>query len=214
MKKIKRNFNYEYLPLALIKGLKVLFSSYREYRTHNNILLIVSTICMKQITDDTFSYSYVPLSVEYWRKVIGSHYSTYLSTLIKNNIVQTEWVLYESESGDISRVKGYRINPSILNDEFSLIKYLGSKAENESSDVITSIVEENKPLVHLGFNPELITMQKLKALDFVKTGLSDIINSYKNTGYASGVPQTLPVLVRIFNKDDSFNSIHLSVEAA
>jgi hypothetical protein len=169
---------------------------------------------MKQITDDTFGYAYVPLSVEYWRKVIGSHYSSYLSTLLKDNIIQTEWVSYESDSGEISRVKGYRVNPTMLNDEFSLIKYLGSKAETDSSDVLTSMAEENKPLISLGFNPELIIMQKQKALDYVSTGLSDIVSSYKNMDYVSGVPKTLPVLVRIFNEDDSFNSIHLSVEAA
>jgi hypothetical protein len=210
----KRNFNYEYLPTSLTDKLNNLFSSYREYRTNNNIILIVGAIFNKQMGDDAFTYSFVPLSVEYWRKVIGSHYSQYMKILCKNNIIQTEMVLYSSDAGAISRVKGYRINPSLLQDKFSLIAYSGSKSESKSADIASNAFEENNPLTRFGFKPEQITMQKPKAMQWVATGLMEVINNYKNIEYLTGVPKTLPVLVRIMNDDGGYYSAHMSVASA
>jgi hypothetical protein len=211
---IKRKFNYEFLPKSLINKISVLFASDREYRTTNNILLIVSTIFNKQVTDDSFTYSFTPLSVAYWRKVIGSHYNKYLKILLENDIIQSGWVLYTSDAGVLSRVKGYRINPLLIQDKYSLIKYSGSMSESKSADNVSDDIDANKPLTRTGFNPELITMIKPKAMQWITTGLIEIVNSYKNIEYGDGVPKTLPVLVRVLNDDGNFYSTHMSVEAA
>ncbi len=210
----KRKFNYEFLPVSVINKLIVLFDTYREYRTINNILLIVGTICNKQVSDDSFTYSYIPLSVAYWRKVVGSHYSQYLKVLLNNHIVQSGWVLFTSDAGELSRVKGYRINPALLQDKYKLIKYSGSISDSKSADIVSDDFEGNKQLTKTGFNPELITMQKSKATQWMTTGLAEVVNGYKNFNYVNGVPRTLPVLVRLLNDDGNFISTHMSVEAA
>jgi hypothetical protein len=214
-------FNYEFLPKILIEKLRSLFKSYREYRTCNNLILIVCIILIKNIVDDdmelnddSYIYSYYPLSVKYWRTVIGTHYSKYLEILLSNNIILCDWVRYVSDTGRVSRVKGYRINPALLNDKFSLIKYLGNKSKSKTSDMIFNLSDESTPMRSIGFKPELITMKKPLAMNFVNNGLSDVVNRYKNKDYIPGVPKTMPVKVRILKEDGSFDSHHMSVEAA
>lgn len=207
-------FNFEYLPKDVVSRLKILFRPYREYRSQNNLLLIVSLVFHKQTTEGSLSLQYVPLSVAYWRKVIGSHYSTYVNVLIAQGILQTEYVLFVSDFGDDSRVMGYRINPELLKDEFSLIRYSGAKKESDSADVVNNRFDGNIPITKLGFQPDRISMQKIKALDWVKSSISEVVDGYKNKEYISGIPQTLPVLVRILKDDSSFAASHMSVEAA
>lgn len=215
-------FNYEFLPKILIDKLRLLFKSYREYRSCNNLILIVSIILFKNIVDDedkdrdndSYIYSYYPMSVKYWRTVVGSHYSNYLEILLSSNIILCNWVQYVSDTGKVSRVKGYRINPALLNDKFSLIKYFGNKSESKTSDMVFNLSDEDTPMKSLGFKPEFITMKKALAMNFVNTGLSDVVNRYKNKDYIPGVPKTMPVQVKILKEDGSFDSHHMSVEAA
>jgi hypothetical protein len=156
----------------------------------------------------------MPLSVAYWRKVIGSHYHQYLKILLEDDILQSGWVLYTSDAGVLSRVKGYRINPSLVQDKYSKINYSGSMSDSKSADIASDDIEANKPLTRTGFNPELITMLKPKAMHWITTDLMEVVNGYKNIEYVVGVPKTLPVLIRVLNDDGNFYSTHMSVEAA
>ncbi|MGD0343126.1 MAG: hypothetical protein ABSA76_15605, partial [Bacteroidales bacterium] len=215
-------FNYEFLPKILINKLRILFESEREYRSNNNFILIVSIIFTKTIFDDDLNdddkdsliYSYYPLSVKYWRTVIGSHYPKYLTTLLSENIIQKDQVHYMSDSGKVSRVNGYRINPALLQGEFLLIKYFGSTSESTTAEMVSNLFDECKPMRTTGFVPDLITMKKTSAMKFINFGLTDVIKGYKDMTYIPGVPQTMPVHVRILREDDSFISYFMSVEKA
>ena len=115
----KLKFYCEYLPKGVAKVLRDITESDREYRTHDNYLLIIGLIYLHQMSDDASYLHYSPLSREYWRTVVGSHYSNYLNRLIKEQVVQREIVLYEDDFGNTSRVVGYRINQTFLQDDHS-----------------------------------------------------------------------------------------------
>ncbi|MEZ5199603.1 MAG: hypothetical protein R2764_25460 [Bacteroidales bacterium] len=57
-------------------------------------------------------------------------------------------------------------------------------------------------------------MQKGRALKWIVNNISDVVKDYLNNDYIEGVPNTLPVLVRIYRGDDGFISSHMSIEAA
>jgi hypothetical protein len=212
---MNRNNKYEYLPIGLAKKLEDLFTSSREYRTNNNLLIIVGTVCYKLFDNDTLSYySYYPLSVAYWKKVIGSHYSKYLTILLSNDIIQCDWVNYVSDLGEYSRVKGYRINPSLLSEKFSLINYLVNKTDSITVNESIDMYEDNQKVIRTGFKPQLITMQKLQAISWLKNGLPDVINGYINLNYADGLPKKMSVSVRLLNNNGSFVTYYMSIEAA
>jgi hypothetical protein len=69
-------------------------------------------------------------------------------------------------------------------------------------------------ITKLGIKPELIRMQKGKALGWVETNIADVVNGYLNNDYIEGIPKSLPVLVRIYRDNDGFTASHMSVEAA
>ena len=106
----KLNFNNEYLPRKIAKVLKDITGSEREYRTHDNYLLVVGLVYRHQMSDDASYLHYSPLSREYWRTVVGSHYSKYVDRLVKEKVLQRDWVKYVDDFGNSSRVMGYRIN--------------------------------------------------------------------------------------------------------
>jgi len=206
-------FNYEYLPKVIVDVINKITDSEREYRTTNNYLLVISLVYLHQMSDDASYYQYSPLSREYWRTVVGSHYSKYVDRLVKEKVLQRDWVQYVSDFGDESRVMGYRINPTFLNDDFKLVKYKGAKADSESADVVDGKASGNDVIMKLGIKPDLIQMQKGQALAWIDNNISKVVNGYINNEYINGVPKTLPVLVRIYH-GDSFSVSHMSIEAA
>ena len=112
----KLKFYSEYLPLRIVKIIRDLTSSERDYRTHDNFLLVVGLIYKHQMSDDASYLHYSPLSLEYWRTTIGSHYSLYIDKLVKAQVIQKDWVVYVDEFGASSHVMGYRINPEYLHE--------------------------------------------------------------------------------------------------
>ena len=210
----KLNFHSEFLPRKVVKVLNNITGQDREYRTHDNYLLVVGLVYLHQMSDDTSYLQYAPLSREYWRTVIGSHYSKYVDRLVTEEVLQREWVEYVDDFGNSSRVMGYRINPDYLQDDFTLIKYSGAKTQSESADILHSKAMENDP-VSLGFKPELIVMQKKLALKWIGANISKVVDGYLNNEYIKGIPKTLPVLVRIYHdKNSGFTASHMSIEAA
>jgi hypothetical protein len=210
----KSGFNYEILPKGVIDVIKAITKSDREYRTLNNYLLIVGLIYLHQMSDDASYYLYSPLSREYWRTVIGSHYSKYVDRLVKEKVIQRDWFNYVSDFGDVSRVMGYRVNPEFLLDDFTLMRYAGAISESESADAVNEKANGNIAITKLGIKPDLIRMQKRQALEWINGNISTVVNEYLNNEYVDGVPKTLPVLVRFYHDDDSFSASHMSVEAA
>jgi hypothetical protein len=134
----KLNFYNEYLPRKIAKVLKEITVCEREYRTHDNYLLVVGLVYRHQMSDDASYLHYSPLSREYWRTVVGSHYSKYIERLVQEKVLQRDWVQYVDDFGNSSRVMGYRINPDFLQDDFTLIKYSGAKSQSASADMLHS----------------------------------------------------------------------------
>ncbi len=75
----KSKFNYEYLPYGVVKVIRQITREEREYRTQNNYLLVAGLIFHHQMSDVSSYYDYKPLAREYWRSVVGSHYSKYIN---------------------------------------------------------------------------------------------------------------------------------------
>ena len=209
----KLKFNYEYLPRKIVGIIKNITDSEREYRTKNNYLTVVGLVYFHQMSDDASCNDYSPLSRKYWRTVVGSHYSKYIDRLVKKQVIQRERVQYVSDFGDVSHVMGYRINPILLTDDFTLVKYEGAKTESESADAIDAKATGNMPIIKLGIRPDLMRMQKGQALAWIESNISKVVNGYINNDFLNGVPKTLPVLVRIYH-GDSFSISHVSVESA
>lgn len=209
----KSRFNFEFLPKKVANVIKGITDTEREYRTYNNYLSVVGLVYVHQVSDEASCYDYSPLSREYWRTVVGSNYSKYVDRLVKEGVIQREWVQYVSDFGDVSRVMGYRINPTFLTDDFTLVKYKGAKTESESADVVDGKASGNDVITKLGIKPDLIRMQKGQALAWIESNISKVVNGYINIDYLNGVPKTLPVLVRIYHVD-SFSVSHMSVESA
>jgi len=210
----KSHFNYEYLPKKVVDILNNLIKPEREYRTQNNYLLVVGLVYLHQMTDEASYFHYSPLSREYWRTVIGSHYSKYIDRLESEKIIQRDWIQFVSDFGDTSRVLGYRINPELLTDNFALVKYAGAKSESETAELVDGKTMENVSITKLGIKSDRIQMQKRKALEWIEENVSSVVSGYLNNEYIAGVPKTLPVLVRIYHDNDSFTASHMSVEAA
>ena len=212
MSKIK--FYSEYLPKRVVNVIRNITANEREFRTHDNYLLVVGLIYKHQMSDDASYLHFSPLSREYWRTTIGSHYSKYIDKLVTEQVIQKDWVLYVDDFGNSSRVTGYRINPEYLHDECTIIRYAGTKSKSLSADMVDSTATGRDAITKLGIKPELIRMQKGKALEWVETNIADVVNGYLNNDYIEGIPKTLPVLVRIYRDNDGFVTSHMSVEAA
>jgi hypothetical protein len=212
MGKIK--FYSEYLPKRVVNVIRKITANDREFRTHDNYLLVVGLIYKHQMSDDASYLHYSPLSREYWRTTIGSHYSQYIDTLVKEQLIQKDWVTYVDEYGNSSRVLGYRINPEYLHDECTVIRYAGTVSKSFSADLVDSTATGRDAITKLGIKPEKIQMQKGKALEWVETNIADVVNGYLNNDYIEGIPKSLPVMVRIYRDNDGFVTSHMSVEAA
>lgn len=210
----KLKFYNEYLPRKIAKVLRDITVNVREYRTHDNYLLVVGLVYRHQMSDDASYLHYSPLSREYWRTVVGSHYSKYVDRLVTEKVLQREWVEYVDDFGNTSRVMGYRINPEYLQDDFTLIKYAGAKTQSESADMLHSKAVDNVPVTKLGIKPELFRMLKKQALEWISTNIPKVVDGYLNNEYINGIPKTLPVLVRIYHDNNGFTASHMSIEAA
>ena len=166
------------------------------------------------MSDDASYLHYSPLSREYWRTVVGSHYSKYVDRLVKEKVLQRDWVKYVDDFGNSSRVMGYRINPEYHQDDFTLIKYYGAKSQSESADMLHSKATGNVPVTKLGLKPELISLRKKQALEWISVNIPNVVDGYLNQDYINGLPSTLPVLMRIYYDDNGFSASHMSIEAA
>ena len=210
----KSKFNYEYLPSGVVKVIRQVTRGEREYRTQNNYLLVAGLIFHHQINDDSSFYDYKPLAREYWRSVVGSHYSKYINRLVEECVVQRERVTYYDDYGKSSRVMGFRIHPDMLDGKFLLMKYEGAKSESNTAYTNDNMFSERNRIAKLGIKPDLIRINKRAAKRWIEESIADVVEGYMNPAYVEGVPDTLPVLVRIYRDDDKFTSSHMSVEAA
>jgi hypothetical protein len=209
MKKLKFG---EYLPTKLVKVLNDVIKDEREVRSKDNYISIVALIYHHQMSDDSSYLHYSPLSVEYWRKVIGSHYSNYMSKLLSVDLIHKSWVQYFDDFGNSSTVLGYRINPVFINLNFSLIIYSSAKVKTTANSRHSKAINDY-PLTRLNLNPNLIRMQKKAALVWIDSHITSIFDRYLNLTYGNGLPTSLTVLVRIY-KGDIFKTSHMSIESA
>lgn len=210
----KIRFYSEYLPKRVVNVIRKITANERDFRTHDNYLLVVGLIYMHQMYDDASYLHYSPLSREYWRTTIGSHYPQYINRLIDEQIIQKDKVLYVDDYGNSSRVTGYRINPEYLHDECTIIRYAGTKSKSLSADMVDSTATGMDEITKLGIHPELIRILKGKALEWIDNNISVVVNGYLNNDYIEGIPKSLPVMVRVYRDNDGFLASHMSIEAA
>jgi len=210
----KLKYYCEYLPKGIAKVLKDITKGDREYRTHDNYLLIIGLIYLHQMSDDSSNLQYSPFSREYWRTVVGSHYPKFIKRLVKEQVIQKGWVLYVDDGGSTSRVIGYRINPIFLQDDLTIVKYSGTTSVSKSSYILDNKAKGYASIITLGINPDLIQMKKNQALSWIGSDISKVVDTYLNNEYVHGVPKSLPVLVRIYGDGNDFAAIHVSVESA
>lgn len=210
----KSKFNYEYLPYGVVKVIRQVTREEREYRTQNNYLLVAGVIFHHQMSDDSSYYDYKPLAREYWRSVVGSHYFKYVNRLVEEGVVQRDMVAYYNDYGKSSRVMGFRINPDMVDGKFLLMKYEGAKSETDTASATDNLFYGRNRITKLGIKPDQIRIEKRAAKRWIGESITDVVEGYLNPAYVEGVPETLPVLVRIYRDDDKFTSSHMSVEAA
>jgi len=210
----KLKFYYENLPKGVVKILKDITRGERDYRTYDNYLKIIGLIYFHQMSDDASYNSYSPFSREYWRTVVGSHYATYVNRLVKDDVIQRASVQYVDDYGNISRVIGYRVNPAFQKDDLTLVKYKGSKSAIKSAEIVAAKAKGNDHMLKTGIKPELIQMQKGKALEWIRSDIHKVFDGYMNNEYVDGIPKSLPVLVRIYGDDNDFVASHMSIESA
>jgi hypothetical protein len=212
MSKIK--FYSEYLPKRVVNVIRKITATERDYRTHDNYLKVVSLIYMHQMSDDASYLHFSPLSSEYWKTVIGSHYPQYIDRLIMEQVIQKNEVVYVDDFGNSSRVTGYRINPEYLQDEYTVIRYAGTVSKSLSADMVDSTATGRDAITKLGIKADQIRINKREALNWIETNISDVVNGYLNNDYIEGIPKSLPVMVRIYRDNDGFTTGYMSVEAA
>lgn len=210
----KSKIGYEYLPKRLVKEFRSITNDLRECRSRNNYLLVVGLVYYHQMSDDASYLHFSPLSSDYWKIVIGSHYSNYINGLVDRQIIQRQMVKYVDDFGKTSNVMGYRINPEFLHDGFSLVKYSGRKKDINTADEVIAKERGDDQILKLGINTELIQMQEKQALVWIRNCITKVINGYLNMEYTNGLPKTLPIQVRIYNDNDGFTASHMSVESA
>lgn len=210
----KSKFNYEYLPYDVVKVIRQITREEREYRTQNNYLLVAGLIFHHQMSDDSSYHDYKPLAREYWRSVVGSHYSKYINQLVEEGVVQREMVTYYDDYGKSSRVMGFRINPNLLDGKFLSMKYEGAKSESNTAYAHDNIYNERNRITKLGIKPDLIRIEQRAAKRWISESITDVVEGYMIPEYVEGVPDTLPVLVRIYRDNDRFSAGYMSVEAA
>lgn len=153
MGKIK--FYSEYLPKRVVNVIRNITANEREFRTHDNYLLVVGLIYKHQMSDDASYLHFSPLSREYWRTTIGSHYSKYIDKLVTEQVIQKDWVIYVDDFGNSSRVTGYQINPEYLHDECTIIRYAGTKSKSLSADMVDSTATGRDAITKLGIKSQV-----------------------------------------------------------
>jgi hypothetical protein len=206
---IKNKFTYEYLPTYLIKSLQPILDLFRDFRSKNNLIRVASVIFRKNINEP--DYLFFPLSAQYWKKVIGSHYYLYVSNLLNNGIIESSDVTYISDSGIDPVVKGFKIKDSLMNEMLIKQNYYGITKSSESID---KEYDGYRKLSIIGFDPDAITIIKKKALGWIDLNITEVMKNYMDLDFASGISDSKPYKVRILNGKDEYHSTYLPIESA
>ncbi len=206
---LKNKFTYEYLPSNLIKALQPLLNLFRDFRSKNNLIRVASVIFRKNINES--DYLFFPLSAQYWKKVIGSHYYLYVSNLLNNGIIESSDVTYISDSGIDPVVKGFKIKDSLMNEILIKQNYYGITKSSESID---KEYDGYRKLSIIGFDPDAITIIKKKALGWIDLNITEVMEKYMDLDFSSGISDSQPYKIRILNDKDEYYSTYLPIESA
>lgn len=205
----KNKYPFEYLPTNLISSLQPLLDLFRENRSKNNLIRVASIIFRKNISNP--DYLFYPLSAQYWKKVIGSHYYLYVSNLLRNGIIESSDVTYFADSGLDPVVKGFKIKDSLMNDVLVKLNYYGF---TKTSDCLDKEYDGYKELSIMGFDPDAITIKKKEALGWIKANIAEVMKKYMDLDIEAGISDSKPYKIRILKDNDEYYSAYLSIEAA
>ena len=225
MNKKKKKKEYKYLPKKLIdKFHEDILSNNCEYRTKNNFLKCISIIYYHQVTNGIGLNDYVPLGSKYWKSVFGgNYYQKVIEPLLEIQIIESFDFGFRTfpdskESKFIGKPNGsvgirYRINPELLDNQFTSISYI------EKGKVHTSIErmhKDEKQFTTRGI-PDLnfrISIDQEKANNWVENNAEKIINNYINRDFIKELPEDLKIQNKEYLDNSTYNTRYSSIKPA
>ena len=129
--------------------------------------------------------------------------------LLDHKIIESSWVLYEAEDCTLPMVKGYRINESLLNEDFSKILY--ETGDNTAENADNNFNGTNK--LKISIYPD-ITIKKGEALHWISENTPSIMAKYLDFDYATSLPSTSLFRVKILNDKDQYHPYYMSLGKA
>jgi hypothetical protein len=216
----------EYLPEKLIKKIQddIFTKQVYEYRTKNNFLLCISLIYHHQVKKSVGLHDYVPLGRNYWKKIFGGDYhEKVIQPLIQSNIVESCDYGYRSfPNKEIDSTKGkqrgrvgirYRINPNLLNEEWTTINYI-DKGSVLNSD--KSIINSGKQFVYDVISDKnfFVSIDEKKATGWLVNNATSICNEYLHPEYLKDGLDDLRIEYHEYFNDGHFNTYYGTVKSA
>lgn len=221
-KKNKRKYlDQEYLPEKLvIKFTEVFFNdSTYDFRRRNNFLLCIALIFHHQINSENIS-DYVPLGCAYWKKIFGgNYYVNVIEPLLKQSIIEYHDFGYRTFPNAENFVEGtkglvgirYRINLSLLDDQFQIIQYINKVSQSATGCIIFGNEEPIATgIPNLNFR---ISIDHDRANEWVNKNAKDICDKFFYKDYCQLLPDDLLIEYRE-SIDGSYNIKYKTVKTA
>jgi hypothetical protein len=221
-KKIKRKYiKQEFLPEKLILRFTEVFftdSSY-DFRRRNNFLLSIALIFHHQISSENIT-DYVPLGSAYWKKIFGgNYYANVIEPLLEQSIIDMHDFGYRTFPNAPTYVEGtkglvgkrYRINLSLMDDQFQIIQYI-NKVSKSATEIILFDNEESivTGVPNLNF---LISIDHERANEWVNQYAESICQEFYHKNYCDSLPDDLQIEYRE-SIGESYNIKFKTVKAA
>lgn len=217
----RKHLDQEYLPEKLvIKFTEVFFndSSY-DFRRRNNFLLCIALIFHHQINSENIS-DYVPLGCAYWKKIFGgNYYVNVIEPLLKQSIIEYHDFGYRTFPNAENYVEGtkglvgirYRINLSLLDDQFQIIQYINKVSQSATGCIMFGNEEPIATgIPNLNFR---ISIDRDRASEWVNNNAKDICDKFFQKDYCNSLPDDLPIEYRE-SIDGSYNVKYKKVNDA
>lgn len=217
----------EYLPDELIKKLqeKIFNDRKLQYPTKNNFLQCVSIIYYHQVTQAIGLNNYVPLGSEYWNTVYGGNYHEAViePLLDKYKIIESEKIGSPTfPDKNVQATKGkpkgdvyirYRINPELLNGQFTFIPYINRGKVSTAMERI--MLGKQKFMIpdipDLNFR---VSIDTVKTNKWVENNAELVCTDFLKQDYGQSLPEDLQIQFQEYLEKGSYNEKYRTVRTA